>query len=54
MEIVTEFRRAENPTFSTESAFSRQTPDATVERFRKGLKAIRDNGTYDAIAKRWL
>jgi polar amino acid transport system substrate-binding protein len=35
-------------------AFSRQTPDATVERFRKGLKAIRDNGTYDAIAKRWL
>lgn len=35
-------------------AFSRQTSDATVERFRQGLQAIRDNGTYDAIAKRWL
>ncbi len=35
-------------------AFSRQTPDATVERFRQGLQAIRDNGTYAAIAKRWL
>jgi polar amino acid transport system substrate-binding protein len=35
-------------------AFSLQTPDAVVERFRQGLQAIRSNGTYDAIAKKWL
>jgi polar amino acid transport system substrate-binding protein len=35
-------------------AFSLQTSDAMVERFRQGLKTIRDNGTYDAIARRWL
>jgi len=35
-------------------AFSLQTSDAVVERFRQGLKTIRDNGTYDAIARRWL
>lgn len=35
-------------------AFSPQTSDAVVERFRKGLETIRSNGTYDAIAKRWL
>ena len=35
-------------------AFSPQTSDAIVERFRKGLETIRSNGTYDAIAKRWL
>lgn len=35
-------------------AFSRQTSDAVVERFRQGLETIRNNGTYDAIAKRWL
>ena len=35
-------------------AFSPQTSDALVERFRQGLKTIRDNGTYDAIAQRWL
>jgi polar amino acid transport system substrate-binding protein len=35
-------------------AFSPQTSDAVVERFRKGLQTIRSNGTYDAIAKRWL
>lgn len=34
-------------------AFSRGTPDATVEKFRLGLKAIRQNGTYDAIARKW-
>lgn len=35
-------------------AFSLKTPDATVERFRKGLETIRRNGTYDAIRKKWL
>jgi polar amino acid transport system substrate-binding protein len=35
-------------------AFSLQTSDAVVERFRKGLASIRNNGTYDAIAKKWL
>jgi polar amino acid transport system substrate-binding protein len=35
-------------------AFSLQTPDAVVERFRQGLQAIRSNGTYDAIARKWL
>ena len=35
-------------------AFSPQTSDAVVERFRQGLETIRSNGTYDAIAKRWL
>lgn len=35
-------------------AFSLQTEDAVVERFRQGLQAIRSNGTYDAIARKWL
>ncbi len=35
-------------------AFSLKTPDALVERFRKGLETIRKNGVYDAIAKKWL
>jgi polar amino acid transport system substrate-binding protein len=35
-------------------AFSLQTADAMVERFRQGLQAIRSNGTYDAIARKWL
>lgn len=35
-------------------AFSLKTPDAVVERFRKGLETIRKNGTYDAIIKKWL
>ena len=35
-------------------AFSLQTSDALVERFRKGLETIKRNGTYDAIKKRWL
>lgn len=34
-------------------AFSAGTADATVQLFQKGLKAIRDNGTYDAIARKW-
>jgi polar amino acid transport system substrate-binding protein len=35
-------------------AFSLKTPDATVNRFRKGLDTIRKNGTYDAILRKWL
>ncbi|MHA6495306.1 substrate-binding periplasmic protein [Pseudomonas borbori] len=35
-------------------AFGPKTSNAVVERFRKGLAAIRSNGTYDAIAKKWL
>jgi polar amino acid transport system substrate-binding protein len=35
-------------------AFSLKTPDALVERFRKGLETIRKNGTYDSILKKWL
>lgn len=35
-------------------AFSTKTPDATVERFRRGLVAIKKNGTYDALKKKWL
>jgi len=35
-------------------AFSLKTPDALVERFRKGLQSIHKNGTYDAILKKWL
>lgn len=35
-------------------AFSVATPDGTVERFRRGLAAIKKNGTYDALKKKWL
>jgi polar amino acid transport system substrate-binding protein len=35
-------------------AFSLGTPQATVERFRRGLETIHRNGTYDAIARKWL
>ena len=35
-------------------AFGLQTPDALVERLSKGLAAIKKNGTYDAIKKKWL
>lgn len=35
-------------------AFSRNTPVQTVEKFRAGLEAIRRNGVYDAIARKWL
>lgn len=34
-------------------AFSRQTPDELVDRFRRGLKKIKDDGTYDAILQKW-
>jgi polar amino acid transport system substrate-binding protein len=34
-------------------AFSAATPDATVALFQKGLKTIRENGTFDAIARKW-
>jgi polar amino acid transport system substrate-binding protein len=35
-------------------AFSRNTPDEVVERFRQALKRVRADGRYDAIAARWL
>ena len=35
-------------------AFSRKTPTETVEKFRTGLEAIRRNGVYDAIVRKWL
>jgi polar amino acid transport system substrate-binding protein len=35
-------------------AFSLKTPDATVERFRKALQAIKRNGTYDTLQRKWL
>ncbi|APW36703.1 amino acid ABC transporter substrate-binding protein [Rhodoferax koreense] len=35
-------------------AFGLKTPDALVERFRKGLEAIKKNGTYDALQRKWL
>lgn len=35
-------------------AFGPKTSDAMVERFRKGLEAIKSNGIYDALQKKWL
>lgn len=35
-------------------AFGSQTPDATVALFRKGLEAIKKNGTFEALKKKWL
>ena len=35
-------------------AFSRNTPDEVVERFRQALSRIRADGRYDTIAARWL
>jgi len=35
-------------------AFSKNTPDELVTRFRLALKKIRDNGTYDEILNRWI
>lgn len=35
-------------------AFSLKTPDATVARFRKGLEAVKKDGRYDALKKKWL
>ena len=35
-------------------AFGPKTSDAMVERFRKGLETIKNNGIYDALQKKWL
>lgn len=35
-------------------AFGRQTPDATVQQFRKALETVKRNGTFDALKKKWL
>ncbi|MBC7681230.1 MAG: transporter substrate-binding domain-containing protein [Ferruginibacter sp.] len=35
-------------------AFGPKTSDAMVERFRTGLEAIKKNGVYDALQKKWL
>jgi len=35
-------------------AFSANTPDELVERLRKGLVTIKNNGIYDALKKKWL
>lgn len=35
-------------------AFGLKTSDHMVERFRRGLEAIKKNGIYDAIQKKWL
>jgi polar amino acid transport system substrate-binding protein len=35
-------------------AFSLKTPDALVERFRKALETIKQNGTYASLQKKWL
>ncbi|MCQ4279952.1 transporter substrate-binding domain-containing protein [Pseudomonas stutzeri] len=35
-------------------AFSRNTPDEVVERFRQALSRVRADGRYDTIAARWL
>ena len=35
-------------------AFGRQTPDATVARFRNALESIKRNGIFDALKKKWL
>jgi polar amino acid transport system substrate-binding protein len=35
-------------------AFGLKTPDEMVERFRRGLEAVRQKGIYDALKKKWL
>lgn len=35
-------------------AFGIKTPDALVDRFRNGLEAIKKNGTFDALKRKWL
>lgn len=35
-------------------AFGASTPDALVERLSKGLATIKNNGTYEALKKKWL
>lgn len=34
-------------------AFGKKTSDELVEQFRRGLQKIKDDGTYDAILKKW-
>ena len=38
----------------TYMAFGNKTPDATVAQFRAGLDAIKKNGTFDALTRKWL
>lgn len=50
-------RSLELPELSREGlsmAFSLGTSAETVEKFRSGLEAIRRNGVYDSILRRWL
>lgn len=35
-------------------AFGKQTPDATVQQFKRGLEAIKKNGVFDHLKKKWL
>ena len=35
-------------------AFSRDTSDEVVERFRQALARVRADGRYDAIVAKWL
>lgn len=35
-------------------AFGMQTPDATVLQFKRGLEAIKKNGVFDRLKKKWL
>jgi len=35
-------------------AFGKQTPDATVLQFKRGLEAIKKNGVFDQLKKKWL
>lgn len=35
-------------------AFGPKTPDAFVERFRKGLEAVKKNGSFEALKRKWL
>lgn len=35
-------------------AFGLKTPDALVERMRRGLEVIKSNGTYEALRRKWL
>ncbi|MDB5892741.1 MAG: amino acid transporter substrate-binding protein [Rhodoferax sp.] len=48
------FRIAELSGGGNYMAFGNKTPDALVERFRRGLEAIKRNGTYDALQRKWL
>lgn len=35
-------------------AFGKETPDATVLQFKRGLEAIKKNGVFDHLKKKWL